>query len=74
LGEREEIMKTAHPISVNERAAKLVARMVADAAELRIAVTRGELGEMLIDAGGNIVGSIAAGMAAAALGLGLALL
>ena len=55
-------MKAPHPISVNERAAKLVAQLVADAAELKIAVTHGELGETLIDAGGAAIGSIAAGL------------
>jgi len=55
-------MTVPHPISVNERAAKLVAQMVADAAELRIAVTHGELGETLIDAGSKNLGSIAAGL------------
>ena len=55
-------MKVPHPISVNERAAKLVAQMVADAAELRIGVTHGELGETLIDAGSKSLGGIAAGL------------
>ncbi len=63
-------MKAPHPISVNERAAKLVAQLVADAAELKIAVTRGELGETLIDAGGSAIGSIAAGLRIAEICMG----
>ena len=63
-------MKAPHPISVNERAAKLVAQLVADAVELKITVTRGELGETLIDAGGNAIGSIAAGLRIAEICMG----
>jgi methenyltetrahydromethanopterin cyclohydrolase len=63
-------MKAPHPISVNERAAKLVAQLVADAAELKIAVTRGELGETLIDAGGAAIGGIAAGLRIAEICMG----
>lgn len=55
-------MNTAPAISVNERAAKLVAQLVADAAALRIGVGRGELGETLIDSGSRNLGSIAAGL------------
>jgi methenyltetrahydromethanopterin cyclohydrolase len=55
-------MKQQQAISVNERAAALVARLVADAAELRIGVDRGELGETLIDSGSQSLGSIAAGL------------
>jgi methenyltetrahydromethanopterin cyclohydrolase len=62
LDAREEFMNTPHAISVNERAAKLVARLIADAAELRIGIGRGELGETLIDSGSQNVGSIAAGL------------
>jgi methenyltetrahydromethanopterin cyclohydrolase len=58
----EEFVNTPPAISVNERAAKLVARLVADAAELRIGVARGELGETLIDSGSQSLGSIAAGL------------
>jgi methenyltetrahydromethanopterin cyclohydrolase len=57
-------------ISVNERAAKLVARLVADAAELRIGIVRGELGEALIDAGGKSLGSVAAGLRIAEICMG----
>jgi len=63
-------MKAPHPISVNERAAKLVAEMVADAAALRIAVTRGELGETLIDAGARAIGGVAAGLRIAQICMG----
>jgi len=63
-------MKAPPPISVNERAAKLVARLVADAAELRIGITRGELGETLIDAGSKSLGSIAAGLRVAEICMG----
>jgi methenyltetrahydromethanopterin cyclohydrolase len=63
-------MKAPHPISVNERAAKLVAQLVADAAELKITVTRGELGETLVDAGGKAIGSIAAGLRIAEICMG----
>ena len=59
---REEFMNAPHAVSVNERAAKLVARMIADAAELRIGIRRGDLGETLIDSGSKSVGSIAAGL------------
>jgi methenyltetrahydromethanopterin cyclohydrolase len=59
---REEFMNTPHAVSVNERAAKLVARMIADASELRIGIGRGHLGETLIDSGSKNVGSIAAGL------------
>jgi len=55
-------MNAPPPVSVNERAVKLVAGLVADAAELRIEVSRGELGEQLIDAGSKSLGSIAAGL------------
>jgi methenyltetrahydromethanopterin cyclohydrolase len=70
LDEREENVSAPHGVSVNERAAKLVAELVADAAELRIGVSRGELGETLIDAGSNSLGSIAAGLRIAAICMG----
>ena len=50
-------MSVARALSVNERAAKLVARMIAEAEELRIGVGRGALGETLIDCGSKTVGS-----------------
>jgi methenyltetrahydromethanopterin cyclohydrolase len=59
---REQFMNTPPAISVNERASKLVAQLIADAAELRIGVSRGELGETLIDSGSQNLGSIAAGL------------
>src|SRR3954447_18690225 len=49
-------------ISVNTRAATLVERLVADAAELKVGVARGTLGELLIDCGSRHLGSIAAGL------------
>ena len=55
-------MNTRPAISVNERASKLVARLIADAPALRIGVGRGELGETLIDSGARELGSIAAGL------------
>jgi methenyltetrahydromethanopterin cyclohydrolase len=57
-------------IGVNERAAKLVARLVADASELKIGVSCGELGETLIDAGSKNLGSIAAGLRIAEICMG----
>jgi methenyltetrahydromethanopterin cyclohydrolase len=58
----EEFMNSQPAISVNERASKLVARLIADAPELRIGVGRGQLGETLIDSGSRNLGSIAAGL------------
>jgi methenyltetrahydromethanopterin cyclohydrolase len=49
------------PFSVNARAADAVETMCAASAELKIAVGRGELGETVIDAGGESTGSVAAG-------------
>jgi methenyltetrahydromethanopterin cyclohydrolase len=63
-------MTTPPAISVNERAAKLVARLVADAAELRIGIVRGELGETVIDAGSKNLGGIAAGLRIAEICMG----
>jgi methenyltetrahydromethanopterin cyclohydrolase len=63
-------MNEAPAISVNARAAKLVAQLMADAAELKIGVTRGELGESLIDAGSKAPGSIAAGLRVAEICMG----
>jgi len=57
-------------IGVNERAAELVARLVADASELKIGVSCGELGETLIDAGSKNLGSIAAGLRIAEICMG----
>jgi methenyltetrahydromethanopterin cyclohydrolase len=55
-------MSAGSSISVNRRAAALVERMVADAAALKIGVSRGELGETIIDAGSQQRGSAAAGV------------
>ena len=63
-------MNTPPAISVNERAARLVARLVADAAELRIGIARGKLGETLIDAGSKHLGGIAAGLRIAEICMG----
>ena len=57
-------------ISVNARAAALVERLVADAAELKIGVTRGPSGETLIDCGAGYLGSIAAGLRIAEICMG----
>jgi methenyltetrahydromethanopterin cyclohydrolase len=56
--------------SVNERAAKLVERLKAASAELKVAVARGELGETLIDAGSRSPGSIEAGLQLAEICMG----
>jgi methenyltetrahydromethanopterin cyclohydrolase len=63
-------MTTVPALSVNERSATLVARMVGNAQELRIGVSRGELGETLIDAGSKNPGSIAAGIRIAEICMG----
>jgi methenyltetrahydromethanopterin cyclohydrolase len=57
-------------LSVNQRSAALVARMIGDAEELRIGVSRGELGETLIDAGSKTPGGIAAGIRIAEICMG----
>ena len=57
-------------VSVNERSATLVDRLVHDAEELRIKVSRGELGEILIDAGSKSPGGIAAGIRIAEICMG----
>ena len=57
-------------ISVNARAAALVERLVADAAELKIGVTRGASGETLIDCGAGYPGGIAAGLRIAEICMG----
>jgi methenyltetrahydromethanopterin cyclohydrolase len=57
-------------ISVNARAAALVGRLIADAAELKIGVTRGTSGETLIDCGAKYLGSIAAGLRIAEICMG----
>jgi methenyltetrahydromethanopterin cyclohydrolase len=56
--------------SVNEQSAALVTQMVGDAEELRIGVSRGQLGETLIDAGSKNPGGIAAGIRIAEICMG----
>jgi methenyltetrahydromethanopterin cyclohydrolase len=63
-------MTAAAPLSVNARAAALVETMLADAAALRIAVAAGGRGEILIDAGAQATGSIAAGLTIAEICMG----
>ncbi len=56
--------------SVNELAGRLVDAMVADAAKLRVAVSKGARGETVIDAGKSVRGSIEAGLRLAEICLG----
>src|SRR5215469_15346375 len=63
-------MTSVPTLSVNQRSAALVARMIDDAEELRIGVSRGELGETLIDAGSKSPGGIAAGLRIAEICMG----
>jgi len=63
-------MSKAPTISVNARAQALIAGLKGAAAELKIAVARGERGETLIDAGSKTQGSIAAGLALAEICMG----
>src|SRR5215469_3097933 len=63
-------MTSVPTLSVNQRSAALVARMIDDAEELRIGVSRGELGETLIDAGSKSPGGIAAGIRIAEICMG----
>jgi methenyltetrahydromethanopterin cyclohydrolase len=57
-------------LGLNERAYRLVDALIADAAALRLGVSRGEAGECLIDAGAGHQGGIAAGLRLAAICLG----
>jgi methenyltetrahydromethanopterin cyclohydrolase len=57
-------------LGLNDRAFGLVEALVADAAALRVKVSRGEAGEWLIDAGASHQGGIAAGLRLAAICLG----
>jgi len=57
-------------LSVNVRASELVDLLVADAGALKIGVTRGSLGEQLIDAGSRFHGGIAAGLRIAEICMG----
>ncbi|MGA7489012.1 MAG: methenyltetrahydromethanopterin cyclohydrolase [Xanthobacteraceae bacterium] len=63
-------MSVSPTLSVNERAAGLVDGIKAAAAELKVAVARGELGETLIDAGSRSPGSVAAGLQLAEICMG----
>ncbi|MBV9138626.1 MAG: methenyltetrahydromethanopterin cyclohydrolase [Hyphomicrobiales bacterium] len=58
------------PVSVNLRARELVARLIDDAAHLGLVVSKGALGETLIDAGSNAPGGIEAGLRIARICLG----
>jgi methenyltetrahydromethanopterin cyclohydrolase len=60
----------SNTVSVNDRAAALVERLVADAAVLKVGIARGTLGETLIDAGSEYPGSIAAGLQVAEICMG----
>jgi methenyltetrahydromethanopterin cyclohydrolase len=61
-------MKNA--VSVNAQATRLVESMVTEAASLRINVTRGSLGERLIDAGNRCRGGVEAGLRIAEICMG----
>ncbi len=63
-------MTLSATISVNARAAALIEKLKAAATELKVAVSRGEGGETLIDAGSATQGSIAAGLALAEIAMG----
>jgi methenyltetrahydromethanopterin cyclohydrolase len=63
-------MSAAPALSVNTRAAGLIERLKADAAELKIEVARGARGECLIDAGSGVQGSITAGLRMAEICMG----
>ncbi|HET7849084.1 MAG TPA: methenyltetrahydromethanopterin cyclohydrolase [Pseudolabrys sp.] len=57
-------------MSVNSRASALIERIKAARTELKIAISEGEGGETLIDAGAAAQGSIAAGLALAEIAMG----
>lgn len=57
-------------VSVNGNAARLVRKLAAAAVELRIGVSRGQLGETLIDAGGLNPGGLEAGLRLAEICMG----
>jgi methenyltetrahydromethanopterin cyclohydrolase len=63
-------MTQQSPSGLNDRAYRLVEALRADAAALRVGVSRGEAGEWLIDAGASQQGGIAAGLRLAAICLG----
>ena len=57
-------------ISVNARAGRLVKALCDDAPELRVGMSGGRLGELLVDAGAKCPGGVAAGLRIAAICLG----
>ena len=57
-------------LSINTLTGEAVDRMIANAARLRVAVSKGEAGETIIDAGQNARGGIEAGLAIAEICLG----
>jgi methenyltetrahydromethanopterin cyclohydrolase len=61
---------SAPAISVNALAARCLDRLLADAALLRIEVARGSRGELVIDAGHEVPGGIAAGLRMAEICMG----
>lgn len=61
---------SGHSLSVNTRAQALIETLIANAAELKVAVSRGSLGETLIDAGRVAPGSVAAGLMLARICMG----
>lgn len=63
-------MSAVETISVNRRAAELTAALRRDAAMLNLGVSRGQLGETLIDAGAEQRGGIEAGLRIAEICLG----
>ena len=63
-------MSGAPVISVNSKAAVLIAALTASSAALKVAVSEGAGGEMLIDAGSQAAGSIIAGLRIAEICMG----
>ena len=63
-------MTDSPPISVNARARRLLATLLADAAALRLGVAQGQHGETLVDAGATARGGIAAGLRIAEICMG----
>ncbi len=63
-------MTAAPAVSVNVRAAALIEDLKSAAAELKVGVGRGGLGQVLIDAGSKVPGSIGAGLRMAEICMG----
>jgi methenyltetrahydromethanopterin cyclohydrolase len=63
-------MSEPSALGLNDRAYRLVEALCANAAALRVGVSRGEAGECLVDAGAGHQGGIAAGLRLAAICLG----